>query len=397
MAYATYSTRPRHVNSRDAPRERCEVAIVGAGITGLSVAYHLLSRGARSVVVLDRSGVGAEASGVQPGGVRQQWSTRVNCLLARESLQTYRGIGELLETTVRPVFDSCGYMFVAHSADRLERLATDVAVQNQAGVPSQILSPAEAADRAADLRAESLVGAAWCGEDGYFDRPQSVVAGYGEAAQRLGAVLEIAAVTGLEQTGSSWRIHAADGRSIDAGQVVVAAGYDTPALLEPLGIAMPIVKEPRYLFLSDPIRERLLEPLVVSGERSFAAKQLADGRVLASYTSATGDPTHSAPAWRQAVRDRIDEMLPRLQYVSFPILVDGYYDTTPDHQPIIGELLEGLWIAAGFSGHGFMLAPAIGRRLAAALDHDPVDDLLDFFSIARLKDPVAVSETDWVV
>lgn len=385
------------MNSTDAPRKRCEVAIVGAGITGLSVAYHLLSRGKRSVVVLDRSGVGAEASGVQPGGVRQQWSTRVNCLLARESLQTYRGIGEQLESTVRPVFQSCGYMFVAHSADRLDRLATDVELQHQAGVPSQILTAAEAADHVADLRAESLVGAAWCGEDGYFDRPQSVVAGYGEAAQRLGAAFEITAVTGLEPAGSSWRVSVADGGSIDAGQVVVAAGYDTPALLEPLGIAVPIVKEPRYLFLSDPIRERLLEPLVVSGERSFAAKQLADGRVLASYTSANGDPAQSAPAWRHAIRERIDEMLPRLQYVSFPILVDGYYDTTPDHQPIIGQLLDGLWVAAGFSGHGFMLAPAIGRRLAAALDHDPVDELLDSFSIARLDEPVAISEMDWVV
>ncbi len=370
---------------------------MGAGITGLSVAYHLASRGERSVVVLDRSGVGAEASGVQPGGVRQQWSTRVSCLLARESLQTYRGIGELLETTVRPVFHSCGYMFVAHSADRLDRLATDVEVQNQAGVPSQILTAAEAADQVADLRVESLVGAAWCGEDGYFDRPQSVVAGYGEAAQRLGAVLDVTAVTGFEPTGSSWRISVANGGSIDAGQVVVAAGYDTPALLEPLGVEVPIVKEPRYLFLSNPIRERLLEPLVVSGERSFAAKQLADGRVLASYTSAKGDPAQSAPAWRQAIRERIDEMLPRLQYVSFPILVDGYYDTTPDHQPIIGELMDGLWVAAGFSGHGFMVAPAIGRRLAAALDHDPVDELLDSFSLARLEDPVAISETDWVV
>lgn len=385
------------MSANDLPREGCEVAIVGAGITGLSIAYHLLSRGKRSVVVLDRSGIGAEASGVQPGGVRQQWSTRANCLLARESLQTYRGIGEQLETTVRPVFDSCGYMFVAHSADRLERLATDVGIQNQAGVPSRILSADEAADQAADLQAETLVGAAWCDEDGYFDRPQAVVAGYGEAAQRLGAVLEIAAVTGLEQAGATWRIHLANSGSIDAGQVVVAAGYDTPALLEPLGIALPIVKEPRYLFLSDPIRERLLDPLVVSGERSFAAKQLADGRVLASYTAATGDPADSAPAWRRAVRERIEEMLPRLQYVSFPILVDGYYDTTPDHQPIIGQLLDGLWVAAGFSGHGFMLAPAIGRRLAAAVDHDPVDDLLNFFSLARLEDPVAVSETDWVV
>lgn len=348
-------------------------------------------------MVLDRAGVAAEASGVQPGGVRQQWSTTVNCLLARESLQTYRGIGELLQSRVRPLFQSCGYMFVAHSEARLARLASDVRVQNEAGVPSRILTADQAADQVADLSTDGLVGAAWCGEDGYFDRPQAVVAAYGEAAERLGAVLEVIEVASLAPSGHAWRIALSDGSSMEAEQVVLAAGYDTPALLEPLGIALPIVKEPRYLFLSEPIWERLLEPLVVSGERSFAAKQLADGRVLASYTAANGDPASSVAGWRQAIRDRIEEMLPRLQYVSFPILVDGYYDTTPDHQPILGELLDGLWIAAGFSGHGFMLAPGVGRRLAAALDHDPVDDLLDSFSPARLDDPLAISETDWVV
>lgn len=385
------------MNRGDFRSDSCDTAVVGAGITGLAVAFHLLSRGRCAVMVLDRGGVGAEASGVQPGGVRQQWSTRVNCLLARESLQTYRGIGELLATTARPVFQPCGYMFVAHSEARLARLAADVEVQNEAGVPSQILTADQAADQVADLRTESLIGAAWCGEDGYFDRPQSVVAAYGEAAERLGAVLEVIEVASLAPVGQSWRITFSDGSTMEAGQVVLAAGYDTPALLEPLGIALPIVKEPRYFFLSQPIRARLLDPLVVSGERSFAAKQLADGRVLASYTAANGDPATSATAWRQAIRERIDEMLPRLQYVSFPILVDGYYDTTPDHQPIIGQLLDGLWIAAGFSGHGFMLAPAVGRRLAAALDHDPVDELLECFSPSRLENPVAISETDWVV
>lgn len=373
------------------------MAIVGAGITGLSSAFHLLSREPRHVVVLDRGGIGAGASGVQPGGVRQQWSTRVNCLLARESLETYRVIGDQLQSTVRPVFEPCGYMFLAHSNSRLERLAADVEVQNAVGIPSEILTADEAAERVADLRVDGLVGAAWCAEDGYFDRPQSVVAGYGEAAARLGAEIEVLEVANLAPLGGSWGITFSDGSSMEAAKVVLAVGYDTPALLEPLGISLPIVREPRYLFLSEPIRERLLEPLVVSGERSFAAKQLADGRVLASYTAANGDPATSAPAWRQEIRDRIDEMVPRLEYVSFPILVDGLYDTTPDHQPIIGELLDGLWLAAGFSGHGFMLAPAVGRRLAAAIDGDPIDELLDWFSPARLESPVAISETDWVV
>ena len=135
------------------------------------------------------------------------------------------------------------------------------------------------------------------------------------------------------------------------------------ALLRPLGVELPIEPEGRWLFLSEPIRERLVEPLVVSPERRFAAKQLADGRVLASDLSATGRATTTRPRWREAVRRAIRELLPVLEYVDFTVLVHGIYDVTPDRQAIIGRVPghDGLWVAAGFSGHGFMLAPAVGR------------------------------------
>ncbi|MHB1810655.1 MAG: NAD(P)/FAD-dependent oxidoreductase [Solirubrobacteraceae bacterium] len=372
------------------------MAIVGAGIIGLSVALHLVEAGSGSVTMFERTGVGAEASGVQPGGVRQQWSTRVNCLLARESMRSYLSIAERLDVATRPVLEQCGYMFLAHSRERLQRLAADVAVQNEAGIPSVILDPEQAASKVADLQTETVLGAAWCEEDGYFDRPQAVVAGFAQAAERRGAVLEHATVRQLNQDEHGWRISLDDGRVVLAQRVVLATGCDTPALLGPLGVDAPIGKEPRYLFLSEPIRERLLEPLVVSSERSFAAKQLADGRVLASDTT-VDDDGRGTDARRQAVRRRIDELLPRLQYVSFPIVVEGFYDITADHQPIVTEVRENLWVAAGFSGHGFMLAPAVGRRIAGALRDEPVDDLLDSFALERFASPVSVGEADWVV
>ncbi len=374
-----------------------DVAIVGAGITGLSAAFYLSQRGDCSVVVLERSGIGAEASGVQPGGVRQQWSKPVSCLLARESCGFYQEVGDRLQSTVRPVLEPCGYMFLAHSSQRLQQLAADVEVQRAAGVPSEILSPSEAAERVPDLQTEAIVGAAWCHEDGYFDRPQAVVAAFAEAAERMGATIDVAEVTGLATDSGGWRLSLRDGRTIHAESTIVAAGYDVPPLLEPMGIDLPIVKEPRYLFLSQPVRERLLDPLVVSGERAFAAKQLADGRVLTSHTAADGEPAEDAGAWRQTVRANIEVLLPRLQYVSFPILVEGFYDVTPDLQPIISELDDGLWVAAGFSGHGFMLAPAIARRLAAAVRGEPVDDVLDYFAPERFHSRSVISESNWIV
>jgi sarcosine oxidase subunit beta len=339
--------------------KRVEVAVVGAGVTGLAVAFFLRRLGV-DVLVVERSGIAAGASGVQPGGVRQQWGTRVNCLLARESLAFYREF----ESGAR--FEPCGYLFLAHSQELLAELRRNVALQNELGVPSRIVDAAEAARLVPGLDAANVAGGAWCSEDGYFDRPQTVVEAFA-----AGTEIAIAEVRRIERDGAGWRLD----HTVGADAVVVAAGVDTPQLVS----GLPIEPEPRHLFLSEPIAERLLEPLVIAPDRRFAAKQLANGRVLASDLAAIGERDE----WRRTVARAIDELLPILSYVSFPLLVSGVYDLTADRQPILGEVEDGLWVAAGFSGHGFMLAPAIARRLADAIAGEPPDELLAPFSPDR--------------
>jgi sarcosine oxidase, subunit beta len=362
-----------------------DVAVIGAGSTGFALAFFLAGRGAE-VLVLERSAVAAGASGVQPGGVRQQWATRVNCLLARESLGFYRELGEQLGREVDARFDPCGYLFLAQGPELLAELTANVALQNELGIPSRILSAGQAGELVPGLGVSSLAGAAWNGEDGYFDRPQTVVDAFAAAALARGARLEIADVRSLRRDGSGWLLETGAG-SVGARAVVVAAAADTAALVEPLGVPVPIEPEERHLFLSEPIRERLLEPLVISAERQIAAKQLANGRVLASDLGAAGDPEEHREQWRRRLVGELAELLPILSYVTFPVLASGVYDLTPDRQPLVGEVERhpGLWLAAGFSGHGFMLAPAIGRRLAAAVAGEPVDDLLAPFAPGRFE------------
>ena len=353
---------------------RC--VVVGAGIVGLAVARELRERGIE-VVVLDRAGIGAGASGVQPGGVRQQWGTRVACRLAVESVAFWREADTHLSSRVPLTLRRGGYMFAAHSTATLERLEANVRLQNEEGVPSRLVTPGEAAELVPGLHVDELAGAAWCGEDGYFDRPQSVVEAFAPDAD-----VRIVDVQKIEQTGTGWRVG-----EIDSDAVVVAAGTESRALLSPLGIDLPLVAEDRYLFLSDPIEERLLDPLVVAPELAFAAKQLADGRVLASDLSARGDASDRAQ-WRSNIRAATERLLPRLEYVSFSQLVPGVYDVTPDHQPILGPVADGLFVACGFSGHGFMIAPAVARITADAVlgDRDEVLDVLglDRFAAGRL-------------
>lgn len=362
------------------------VAVIGAGIMGLSIALRLAGEGA-AVVVYERTGVAAEASGVQPGGVRQQWSTRVNCLLARESIDFYRDLARLLDPPTSPVLDSCGYLFLAHSDERLRTLAADVALQNEAGVPSRIVAPPELEHLVPGLDVSGVAGAAYCAEDGYFDQPQAVVEAFAEACRRRGVMIEKSNVLTVAGDADGWRIERSGESPACADLVVAATGYDTPQLLSGLGVEVPIVKEARYLLLSEPVSERLLEPLVVSAERRLAVKHLANGRILASDLAAKGDPEKNASHWRAHVAATTAELLPILEYVSYPIVVEGFYDVTPDHQPLLGQVPghDGLWVAAGFSGHGFMIAPAVGRILSEAILGHGRDPALDEFAFDRFE------------
>ena len=355
------------------------MVVVGAGVVGLSIAFHLTQRGA-SVKVFDRAGIGAGASGVQPGGVRQQWGTRVNCLLARESMEFYAGARELLRMRVDPGFQACGYLFLAHSETALSRMQENVNLQNELGVQSRVVTPDEAAELVDGLDVAGVAGGAWSAEDGYFDRPQSLVEAFGAPADvQIGEVVEV-----LDEGA----VRLETGGKLQADAVVIATGVDTPGLLPEL----PIQREARYLFFSDPIRERLLDPLVVSPERRFAAKQLGDGRVLASDLSALGDTRADQGTWRANVRSAFEELLPQLVFVALPTLVEGIYDVTPDHQAILGRVRDRVWVAAGFSGHGFMQAPAVGRIIAESIIDGREDAALSVLDARRFSEGRLVPE-----
>ena len=310
---------------------------------------------------------------MQPGGVRQQWGTRVNCLLARESMGFYRDAREFLRMRIDPGFQACGYLFLAHSEAALARMRENVRLQNELGISSRILTATEAAELVPGLAVDGVVGAAWNGDDGYFDRPQSVV-------EALGALADVQ----IDDV--------ADVDELEAEAIVVTAGADTPRLLPEL----PIRREERYLFFSDPIGERLIEPLVVSPERRFAAKQLGDGRLLASDLNARGDASATADSWRANLRRAFEELLPRLVFVPLPTLVSGSYDVTPDHQAILGRVRDRVWVAAGFSGHGFMVAPAVGRIIAEAVIDGREDPILTVLDAQRFSEGRLVPEPEVV-
>jgi sarcosine oxidase, subunit beta len=168
--------------------------------------------------------------------------------------------------------------------------------------------------------------------------------------------------------GSGWRLETPQG-STTSDHVVVAAAGGSVALLAPLGFGLPIATETRHLFLSEPLPTRVLEPLVVAIDLGIAVTQLADGRLLASDLKATGSAADGRERWRARIAEHLALLLPAAN-VDLPTIVHGVYDMTPDAQPIVDRLDDGLWLAAGFSGHGFMIAPSTGRLVAGSLAGD---------------------------
>ncbi len=125
---------------------------------------------------------------------------------------------------------------------------------------------------------------------------------------------------------------------------------------------------------------------MIAVDRGLAAKQLADGRLLASDLRAIGDPATDADLWRGNVRRGFARLLPALAERPLPTIVAGAYDMTPDAQPIVDEVAEGLWVAAGFSGHGFMVAPSTGRLVAAGVGGDELPDWRHAVRAGRFHD-----------
>ena len=351
----------------DSLNPRPDVVVVGAGIVGLWSAWHLLERGLRPLV-LDPLGIGSGQTAVQPGGVRTQWTSELTCSLALESKVAYDSFDEVIRPSVSPGFDACGYAFVAQTEETLQRLAEDVRRQNEFGVSSTMITLDDLEELVPGLSETDALGAAYCAADGYFDRPLAVPQGLADAIAARGGEFRTERAVEITGQGGGWVVRT-EHAAYDVPHVVVAAGLASDPLTRTPEFALPLTPSPRFLFYSNPIRERIVEPLLAFEEAHFAIKQMADGCVLASDLSLQSTGPVEEQTWRRSVTRRARELVPVLDAVTYPVMATGSYDVTPDAQLIVGQLPDrpGLLTATGMNGRGMMLAPAVGRLIADAV------------------------------
>lgn len=359
-----------------------EVVIIGGGVIGCSIAWHLVQAGTSDVVILERQHLAAGATGVCPGGIRQQFEGEADCRWARHSMGFWQRINDVLDPEMPFHFEPSGYLFAAHSDELLERFRANVAMQNRLGIPSRLLQPSEVNDLLPAMRDEQLRGASFCYEDGFLEDCHGITNLLASRAVQGGARVLYDNATSVRPNGNGWLVGTNAGVSIATEHVVLAAGSDSVELAAGAGVHLPIVATERRLAFTERWPETVMAPLVAAPELGFAGKQLVEGLFYIGWLGETG--TEDELLFIENALRAGAAMFPLFEDLAVRRVLTGIYDSTPDHRPILGPSgADNLWLAAGFSGHGFMIAPSVGDTLARCICGRPVELPMTRFALER--------------
>ncbi len=314
------------------------IVVAGAGATGASIAFHLASLGARDIVLADRGQVAGGATSKAMGGVRQQFSTAAEVRLAQASIRFFEDLGT-------PLFDQVGYLFLATTDAGLAELEQRRALQEELGVQVERVDPSFVPG----LRYDDVAGAVFCSTDGVAD-PPAVTRELVRRGLKLG--IEVRENTRAE--------------TLEGDVLVIASGPWSAEVGAARGVELPVRPLCRQLLATTELALPESLPMVLEAENGFHFRRRGERLVLAMV-----DPE---PRWGfdEVVDETLfEDRLERLRH-RYPPAAEatierawaGLYDMTPDAHPILGEVADGVYAACGFSGHGFMQSPAVGRALA---------------------------------
>jgi sarcosine oxidase subunit beta len=374
-----------------------DIVIIGGGCMGASVAWHLSRLGVTNVVLLEREPtLGAGSTGRNAGGVRHQFSHEANVRLSIESIALFEHFEA--ETGAPIDFHQDGYLFLIAQPDHEAAFRASAAMQRRLGVTVEWLNPDEIARRAPGVDTSGIIGAAFCTRDGICD-PNGVTMGFARAAQRNGVEIRRATtVTGIRVESGRVAGVETDRGPIATRTVVNAAGPWAGLVAAMAGAPIPVEPLRRHIFIAQPPAGGWARGgpngapagpetrvMVIDFESTFYFH-----REGANLLFGMGDPDEQ-PGFDVTVDWRVLEKITPVAALRLPALPDlpiarawaGLYEMTPDAMPIIGPAggIEGLYVIAGFSGHGFQHAPAAGRILADVITgRDPRFDLGPFAS-----------------
>ncbi|MGH2377333.1 MAG: NAD(P)/FAD-dependent oxidoreductase [Candidatus Limnocylindria bacterium] len=344
-----------------------DVVIVGGGVVGASIAYHLTQRGLRNVLVLERDTFGSGSTSRNAGGIRQQFSTEINVRLSQRSVPRLERFQDEFGIDIQ--FQQVGYLFLITDQRDVAPFERSLALWGRLGVPATRLDRDGVRAVFPEIVTDDLLFATFCPKDGHAD-PVSILNGFISRARAAGATFrENARVTGIEAEAGRVRGVRLDGGRIPCATVVNAAGAWAAELGRMAGLDVPIRPLRRQIFVTAPLAELAHPiPLTVEFASSLYMHRESGGVLLGMADPADAPGYVDSVNWdfMPTVVERGLARLPVLEKASIRAAWAGLYEDTPDKHPILGAVggLDGFVMAAGFSGHGVMHSPATGELIA---------------------------------
>jgi sarcosine oxidase subunit beta len=367
--------------------QTADVVIVGAGIVGCSTAYYLAKRGAK-VVVVEKEHVAHEASGRNRGNVRLQLRNSLELPIAKEAVQLWDEADEELGYPTE--FRRVGNLLVTYHESVAAGFGLEVERHRQLGLDAHVLAPCDLKSIVPGISPDIVAGFLTT-EDGHVN-PQKATWAYASAAQRMGVTFKTGcrAESILMRSGRVFGVKTSDGQ-VEAAIVLNAAGVRAPELMEPLGVVLPISPAKHQILVTARMPFVTKPYLRCAGPRvSFC--QTSDGTLLLGMGPAQSvgfdtsiSRAHIANVMRETIR-----LVPSLAVARVVRAWTGWFEMTPDDLAIVDSVkaYPGLFVCAGFSGHGFALGPAIGRLMAGFMLEGVATHPIDGFSLSRFNDAI---------
>jgi len=369
--------------------EKAGVVIIGGGVMGTSTAYHLAKRGCKDVVLVERDQLASGSTALSAGGIRLQFSLESNIRIAMESLRTFERFAEEFDTEID--FRQHGYLFLATEPKDWVEFQANVALQQCMGVPVRLLSPQEIRDMAPYLYLDDVLGGTFCPRDGYAD-PYSVAMGFARQARRLGVnIREETEALDIKVNKGKVRAVVTNQGEIATPVVVNVAGPWAAQVGRMVGLKLPVLPYRRQVLVTAPFDELPRQiPMIIDFAPSFYFRR-EGASILMGMTDKDEPPSFNTNfdlAFLAKVGEKAAYRAPILDRADFMRGWGGLYEVTPDDNPIIGKDIggvEGFYCAVGFSGHGFMQSPSVGRILADLVTSGQTDIDLSPFRLERFK------------
>jgi sarcosine oxidase subunit beta len=368
---------PVTATGHDTVLPAAEVVVIGGGVIGTSVAFHLAEAGV-GVTLVERALLGSGSTCRAAGGVRAQFSDAVNIALGARSLQAFTEFGQRPGGEID--LHQVGYLFLLEQEEHVAAFERNVALQNSLGVPSRLISPTEAQALSPLISTDGLLAAAFSPTDGHAT-PEAVVAGYAAGLRRHGGtVLTHCDVLDVERRGQEITAVVTDRGRIPTSTVVCAAGAWSAQVGAMVGVDLPVTPYRRQVLFTEPVPGLPRIPMTIDFASSFYFHREGPGLLMGMSSDLEPPGFHL---------ERDDAWLPELFEVAArraPVIAEtgisggwaGLYEVTPDHNALIGEAsgLARFLYATGFSGHGFLMGPAVGECVRDLyLRREPVVDV----------------------